>query len=356
MRPRILLRTHYQADEPRIIIATITDCASATESRDEDIVAASVVKWAEKVGRKISLPGAVYSVGNARALGFLNKSNRWTAAGLALGHIRNTLRLPNSQIGSELGRLEEHVFLKYYMTNAGALVIKFGTWLLQHGSTTDDQLRTESVIKKLLLEVLDDYLSIATDIRDRTAIRGERDRLGSSEYAAITKRHKWYPLRATMMRLRLLDSSDGEGTTISPDSGGRLAALLRAVPNVSVLEKLDRASSLPATLAFALKESSGMTTRSRPDPGRVVADCYRYAADLGLQACPLGFIDDILYANFAFDPDCTNRSPSAETLLEPLHRELPGEVRFHVDRRGRRAYVLLTDRVWHKLDSAATSS
>src|SRR5439155_18993465 len=90
MHPRILLRTHYQADEPRIIIATVTHCTSPTQSRSEDAAAEAVVRWARAHDITISLPGAVYAVGNARALSLLNNSNRWTSTGLAFGYLNKS--------------------------------------------------------------------------------------------------------------------------------------------------------------------------------------------------------------------------------------------------------------------------
>ena len=86
MRPRILLRTHYQADEPRLIIASAVHCSSPTESRDEGRIAAQLQKWARSNGFIISVPGAIYAVGNSRQLGLLNNVNRWTARGLAFAY------------------------------------------------------------------------------------------------------------------------------------------------------------------------------------------------------------------------------------------------------------------------------
>lgn len=356
MHPRILLRTHYQADEPRTILATVTECTSPTESRNEDAIAAAVVRWARQNQQIISIPGAVYAIGNARSLEFLNKSNRWTATGLAFGYVHKALPVRKGIEGLALTWLEEHLYLKHYLAKNGALVIKFGQWLLKHGSTTDEELRNRSVIEGLMVEALDEYLAITTDIRDRTGIRRERDRMNRSEYASITKRHKRYPLLTTLERLRLLDAerANGDRQRIAPDSSGRLATLLRAIPDIPALERLGRDDSLHKVVSAALGESTHILS-SRARPATVVADAYRYAVHRGLQACPLAYLDDVLYAYFAFDADRSTAEGSAEELLEPLHRALPGEVRFHVDRRGRRAFVLITGQAGQNLDAVLSS-
>ena len=61
---------------------------------------------------------------------------------------------------------------------------------------------------------------------------------------------------------------------------------------------------------------------------------YKFAMSKGIQACPLAFLDDIAFA-FKFRSDVMS-------LLEPIHKKRPSDLRFHVDRRGRRAFVLAT--------------
>lgn len=351
MQPRILLRTHYQADEPRIIIATVTDCASPTESRDEDAVAKAVVRWARSHHQMISIPGAVYAVGNARSLGLLTASNRWTSTGLAFSYLhKEGLADPPADDIATLTPVEERLYLRQYLIGGGALLIQFGQWLLAHNPTTDDDLRIMSTIEKLVISALDEYLSLATDIRDRTAIRRERDRLNRSDYVSSTKRHKRYPLLTTMERLRLLnvERKDGDRVSISPDNSRRLAALISAIPNVSSLERVVRDRSLPRVLDAALGEAErdDLPARARDV---LLAGAYAYAMKRGLQACSLEYLDDVFYGVFP----CTPRrpTPGPEELLDALRARMPGQVRFHVDRRGRRAFVVISDAAMEKLPS-----
>jgi hypothetical protein len=287
----------------------------------------------------MSIPGAVYAVSNARSLGFLNSSNRWTATGLALGYILKVLPTSTGNQSLALRPPEQCLYLRYYVAGAGALLIKFGQWLMRRGTATDEELRTGSVIEQLLIEALDEYLTIAADIRDRTLIRQERDRLSRSRYASITKRHKRYPLITTMERLGLLEAEKAGGSriTMAQDATGRLAALLREIPDITSLERLVRDDSLAAAIGRVLSETKGGVWSQTPQLGSLLADAYRYALDVGLQACPLVYLDDLL---LAFDPSSAGKT-TAEGIFEPLHRRMPSAIRFHVDRRGRRAFLLL---------------
>lgn len=306
MHPRILLRTHYQADEPRTIIASVTECTNARDSRHEDTIAAALVRWARENGQIISIPAAVYAVGNARSLAFLNGSNRWTATGLALGYIHTVFPALKGIQGLTLRPQEEYLYLKYYMASGGALLLKFGQWLIRQGRTTDEELRTGSVIEELVIEALDDYLTIAVDIRDRTTIRRERDRLSRSTYASSTKRHKRYPLIKTMERLGLLEAAevDGNRSTMSQDASGRLFSLLREIPDIRSLERLAREDMLSTVVGKVLSQAKADASLHTPKVGSLLAGAYRYALAVGLQACPLAYLDDLL---FAFDPNCAGK-------------------------------------------------
>ncbi|MGH9428990.1 MAG: hypothetical protein ACRD2L_22115, partial [Terriglobia bacterium] len=115
MHPRVLLRTHYQANEPRLVIATATRCSSPTESRSEDTIAAALEKWAHDNAYTLSTPGAVYAVGNARQLGLLNKSNRWTSSGLAFAFLNRQLPPRVGEESRSLTPVEERLYLKLYL-------------------------------------------------------------------------------------------------------------------------------------------------------------------------------------------------------------------------------------------------
>jgi hypothetical protein len=344
MGPRIILRTHYQADEPRTIIATVTKCSSPTESRREEAVAAALVKWAKENGHILSIPGAVYAVGNARTLGLLNNSHRWTAKGLAFGYIESILPAEAGNPGLVLRAPEQRLYLKFYLEKGGALLVKFGQWLLTRGGTTDDELRAGSIIEKLLVEVLDEYLALATDIRDRTAIRRERDRLSRSDYASSTKRHKSYPLVRTMERLKLVvtDQEQGRRNCVLPDPTGHLASILRLIPDVAALERLCRDDALDEVIDAAKYETNENGSEATSKVAALVAGGYRFAIDHGLQACPLAYLEDLFFAYLTRDPRSSGKRATVEGMFEVLHRQHPNEIRFHVDRRGRRAFVLIS--------------
>lgn len=343
MTPRLLLRTHYQADEPRIIVRLVTRCASATVSRHDETLAASLKK--EVLGWNphpaFGLPAAMYAVSNAQTLGFLNSSNRWTAPGLGLAFIEsgepNGLPAPSL----DLSGAEARLYLVQYLLGTGALALHFGAWLLKERETSDAVLGRNKMIEKLIVRTLEDYLALARDAGSRSAIRRERDRLRETRYDEKTRRHKRRPIIATLRRLRLLQVLP-DGATICPDGEGRLATLLRLIPNTEELERVAvRRDRLRHVVSQVYASGSG------PEPAQnwssTVCRGYQFAVGLGLQACPLEFLNDALFVGGGQDSSDDRYGGPAEKLLTELHQRVPREVRFHVDRRGRRAFVVLSD-------------
>lgn len=331
MHPRVLLRTHYQADEPRLIISLAVACSSPIESRQEDSLAACLVRWARSHDHKFSLPAANYAIGNARALDLINDSHRLTATGLAFAFLDHSIAPPGEDVFA-LTSPEQHLYLRQYLIASGALVIGFGRWLLERGRVTDANLRDQNTTETIMRQVMDEYLSLATEVRDRTAIRRERDRLKTTDYGAATKRHKRYPLVTSLRRLELVEVSDNE---IRPDTVGRLAAIVRTIPNVATLEKLIRDQALDRTLSALPGRPTAAAVSSMP---KLVAAAYEFAMAKGIQACSLAYLSDSIHAVFP------NNNSDVMSVLDPIHSRLPSDLRYHVDRRGRRAFVIATDK------------
>jgi hypothetical protein len=142
-----------------------------------------------------------------------------------------------------------------------------------------------------------------------------------------------------MQRLQLIAWGDDSSSqrTISPDPDGRLATILRLIPNVAALERLCRDNALDSVLTETLGSHDNGEVPQRGAPASHIVDSYRFAIHCGLQACPLQYLDEVL---FAFHMGPGGLVPS-EPILEQLRRRYPNDVRFHVNRRGQRAFVLI---------------
>lgn len=343
MHPRILLRTHYEADEPRIIITVVTACSSPTQSRQESLITSSLKSVVLPWGHAFGLPAATYAIDNARALGFLNRSNRWAAAGLALAFLAESQRgSVSAEQVFELSPSERMLYSRQYLVAAGALVIKFGRWLLAEGATTEDELGRQGIVERLIVDALDEYLSIAVEIRDRTAIRQERDRIRGIKYTAITRRHKRRPLLKTMQRLHLLQVDSQR--VIGPDPDGHLSRLCHVLPDLATLERaVANGAGLRAALQAVHENDADPSSAQAPPPHTQLGCAYTYAMRLGLQACPIEYLDRVLEATLPPSSLPQDAPGAADITLGLLHKQRPRDVRFHVDRQGRRAFVVLSD-------------
>jgi len=305
-------------------------------------VAAALVQWGRANGYAVSLPAAAYAIANARHLNLLDRSNRWTSLGLAFGCMEHLANAGQALERRELTVFQQRLYAKQYVETAGALLIKFGQWLLNVGETTEDAIRDDALIEKLFINVLDEYLEMSVDIRDRTQIRRERDRMKAVRYSSITQRHKRRPLLTTMRRLGLLECElcDTHNARIRPDRSGRLRALIAAIPDARTLEEVVNEGTLVDDLhpLYAITPAA-IASRAAP---QLILEAYVYAADQGLHACPLEYIDGLIYA-YGVHEGAARIAGTAERVLEIVRRSASSAVRFHVNRQGRRAFVVISD-------------
>jgi hypothetical protein len=161
-----------------------------------------------------------------------------------------------------------------------------------------------------------------------------------------------------MERLKLVvtEQEDGHRTSVSPDPAGRLASLMTLIPDVAVLERLCNSDALDEVIDDVVSERGTTESPSGSNFATLLAGAYRLAINRGLQACPLSYLEDVVFAYVRRDPLVSVERTSAESILESLHRRLPNDVRFHVDRRGRRAFVLISTDTSTRLEDLLSGS
>jgi hypothetical protein len=141
------------------------------------------------------------------------------------------------------------------------------------------------------------------------------------------------------LNLAVVENKDGHRLSIAPDPSGELRSIIQAIPEIKTLEKYCKSGGIREVidqLEYGMKVES---VRS-PQIGPLIAGAYEFAMNRGLQACPLDYLEDVLFA-FVKRND-SSKGITAERLFDSLRSRFPNEVRFHVDRQGRRAFVLVS--------------
>lgn len=334
MGARLLLRTHYQADEPALVSVLAREVLTPSRSTYRDTAAEHMSKAARRRGWKLNVPAAGYVVDLAASLSLATGNLVLTGRGWALSLIAGDHGVETFL--PELNEAERVAFLTYFIAADGPAISLLARRLVE-GSASRAELIDDRTVEKIFREVVSFYLEHTTDIRDRAELRNELQRLGA-DYKGRTPQHK------IDVRLKLLARAglaEEEGERYVPNPNGSMARLASLADD---FESLERRLLRGEDLALASQILCGDSLRQEGGSldARELVKAYKDMA---------GTFSDFVEVDALADYLTIRRLASGRGFLgrEAVRDELrrwsrasPRAVRFHVDRVGRPAFVAVS--------------
>lgn len=348
MRPRVLYRTHYQVDEPFLMEVLVARCTSPVRSEYTERVTAGLSSEVKKHGKDFNVPAAGYAVDLARGLGIVTENNVWTERGQL---VALCTRAGDASFEEEcvLDASERLVHFRCFMEGDGAVLLH----IARLAATTDEFPKDgnwNAFAQRMFTAIYADYLKACADIADRLAIRREVERLKSKPFKGNTGNHKCYVHLQTLFRLGLLDRRDvgGQRSYRVSDVGRQsFEAVARHVPSIMALEALaeDGTWAEVAAAAFRLGHGASLGEQEILD---LAFDAYRRIVATGVPLCALATLMDAVQIQLMCSGAALITRPALMDILTRLQKLHPSDVRFHVDRRGRPAFIKLAPSVINK--------
>lgn len=344
MQPRLVFRTHYQADEPALLRLLVRKCSSPVQSNYSETLAAKLAREAQRRGKKFNVPAAAYVVDLARGLDILSEQSVWTPKGHLLGLVGEPTDDPwDEQLELDLG--ERLAFFRIFLEGDGAAILYLARHVLEHGSIPNSDDDWNGLAQLLFLTIYEEYLKLAGTTPDRVALRTEIDRIRRKGYRGKSGSHKLFVHLQTMLRIGLVRraSTSGRRYTAEATQRRRLTVLTEAVPGPDELEQAVRDATLLDTAAQVLDvplsteqpEIAGLWSRAVPLYQRIVAT--------GIPLCSLSTLIDAFQIEQATTAGVIHSHAIILEAIEASQREQMKDVRFHVDRRGNPAFIKLSD-------------
>lgn len=338
MRPRLIGRTHYQVDEPAFLRLLVLRYTVASKSDYSERVAERLAK-----ALQFNVPAANYAVDLARALGLLNENMTWTARAQVL----NALRI-NPTDDRELSLPERIFFLLHFLDEDGAALQFFARLLLRIDSVPPSDRAWPAIANELVLSVYEEYLPLTGDTAERIALRHVIERRRKAPYEGKSGPHQTFIHLQILQRAGLLlrdDTAETRTYRIEPGQGRRaLASLLDGLPDVSALEDAVRARRTIETTAAMVEEQLPGKRAARV----IISDeelferlriVYQAVTATGVNLCPIETIMETLQIRSLSQGEGLLGSDDLSQGLQRLRKAHPFDIRFHVDRAGRPAYL-----------------
>lgn len=354
MRPRLAFRTHYQVDEPTYMEWLVRECTSPTQGAYREVVAERLAKEIQERRKKsFNVPAAAYGVDLARALDLITDQYRWTDKGHLYGLLDG--QQPersdrNDQLELDAERRLTH--FRVFLEGDGAALLYIGRHLLTHGELTNSD-RDWNLLAQSMFEALySEYLEITQNTADRVALRNELDRIRAKGYEGKSGAHKMFVHVQTLHRLGLIERRGGSGARSyyvpedDPDRHRSLKVFVDAIPNAHSLEQIVHGRSWAeiAAAIFVPSHNEPSAESLHSSVVRVLLLAYRRVIQTGVPLCPLTTLVDSVQAKLLVDGTLVRNSEVMDLLLK-LQEQSPKQVRFHVDRAGKPAFLKVSDQL-----------
>jgi hypothetical protein len=353
MKPRLVFRTHFQADEPAYMGLLVKCCTSAVQSTYRETVAQKLAREITKRrGKSFNEDAGDYAVDLAKSLGLITDNYTWTEK----GHLVNLVAEIRPDWSSQLTlRLSEKLlYFRTFLEADGAAMVFLARRLVETDGLGRPDITWNSLATEMFVRVFSDYLKISNSTADRVSLRNEIERIKANPYRGNTGPHKIFIHLQTLYRLGLLERASLSGPRVYrlPSAGGGspcgLEVFLQDVPDIVALEERIKNEKW-IEIAARVFGVSYTPIASFHDLLPVVATVYRRIAETGVPICPLStLVESVQIELLASRYQLLSRDV-AVAAFAALQKGNPKDVRLHVDRRGRPAFLRLSDDLVRRL-------
>ncbi len=353
MRPRLVFRTHFQVDEPAYMGLLVKCCTSPVQSTYRETIAQKLAREiTNRRGKSFNEDAGDYAVDLAGSLGLITDNYTWTEKGQLVDLVAEIRADWDSQLALTFS--EKLLYFRIFLEADGAALVFLGHRLVEAGGLGHSDTTWNSLATEMFVQVFSAYLKISNNTADRVSLRSEIDRIKANQYRGNTGPHKIFVHLQTLCRLGLLERASLSGPRVYrlPSTDGRsphgLEVFLQEVPDIIALEEVIKNEKWIETAARVFNVGCTPITSSH-DLLPAIARVYRRIAKTGVPICPLSALVESMQIEFlALHCQLLSRGTAMEAI-EAVQKGDPKDARLHVDRRGRPAFLKLSDDLVRRL-------
>jgi hypothetical protein len=346
MQPRILFRTHYQVDEPAHMEFLVKLCTSPVQSSYREVVAQRLAQEiTNNRAKDFNKDAAAYAVDLGKDLGLLTQNNTWTDKGHLVGLIAE-IQDGTWQKQLALTLPERLLHFRLFLAGDGAAFLYIAKRLL-HNNVLPPDLHWNSFAKEMFIAVYSEYLSHTILTSDRVELQQIIERIKLNGYQGNSGNHKCFIHMQTLNRLGLVDRADPtEHKYRLPESSlGRpsgIETLIKEIPDVFSLENVVESHRWIELAAKVFQIASSDCDDDRAILSLMV-EYYERIVSCGTPHCPLSTLIEAVQIELLAKRSQLLTHNSAMAVIKAAQKQSPKDVRFHVDRHGKPAFMRLSD-------------
>jgi hypothetical protein len=297
-------------------------------------------------------------------MGFLELNHTWTWKAFVINYFEKLDEITRCYEETRISSLSKKIiYLKYYLESDGAFLIHFAHEVIKRGTKGLSKYvirYTDEIVEPIFKGVIKEYLSIEKmDFNKRISLRNFLDWFSKKTYEKKVRIHKAFPHLDPLVDLGILDYNNEERMYIPKiiDNKNISEIFLKKFPSIASLEGIFLFEEGNSKRAKEYGVEDGYYKRAAElynvpyrkysvDDGKIISEeivrVYSQIRDRLTGLASIRSIKDIVCTIALVNYNLLLEWPDIDTVLEALKREKSANLRFHVDRKGERAYIVLS--------------
>lgn len=350
MQPRFIMKTHTEALRPGNYSILISKCTSPNKSSYPENVEK---RLAEFLGKSVAKYTVLTATRKNRGFNFLLDNMIWSWK----GHVINTVLKYIGKCSEEkntyweLSKIEKIAYLKYFLETEGALILKLSEMFEDREAISYSFLKNE--IQKIFKEIYEGYINIAFDFRSRIKIKEmfkETQRQMKSRehiYDQSILSHKIKPHIQALSDLGLLYVEKGDREEIyKPSIHSGVSPFIILLEKLKNFEKMEEIFSNDGYFSLIAEALNLYSVRYSPKTHK---ESLRQTFTWGYEVMKnktTGIADiealiDWSCIKLLSEENLLVTRKDIEEFLNEMRKVNPSSVRYHMDGKGRIAYLIL---------------
>ncbi len=329
-------------------------CTSPVQSRYREVVAQRLAQeitnnrakdFNKKLRTTFNRDAAAYAVDLGKDLGLLTQNNTWTDKGHLVGLIAEI------QDGTWRKQLaltlpERLLHFRLFLEGDGAAFLYIAKRLM-HDNLLPSDLNWNSFAKEMFIAVYSEYLSHTTLTSDRVELHQIIERIKLNGYQGNSGNHKCFIHMQALNRLGLVERVDPAEhkyrlPQLSPGKPSGVEILIKEIPDVFSLEKVVKSHCWIEVAAKVFQIASTASDDDRAILSLMVR-YYEQIVSCGTPQCPLSTLIEATQIELLAKRSQLLTHNVATKVIMAAQKQSPKDVRFHVDRHGKPAFMKLSD-------------
>jgi hypothetical protein len=343
MEPRFIMKTHTSALRPGNFSILIGKCTYPDKSAYPEAVIKRLQEWIKE--KSVAKFIVLLSTAKNRGFGFLRDNMIWSWK----GHVINTVlcyickkESNNLDVFYELSLIERVCYLRYFLETEGAIILKLAERFQKKGELSYSYLKDN--IQDIFKEIFEEYMDIAPDFRSRIKIREIYNSVKTKErYDESTLPHKVKPHLEMLEDLGIVKKQNNSEIYISV--GEAISIIKNNLFNIQNMENLfDKYGYFPliaqiynlSYIAYSYEAHSDLLKEAFSYGYQIMHDRATGMADIDA-------LIDWCCIKLLSENNILIRKEDVEDFLNKIRTYHPSKIRYHLNRKGRISYLILSE-------------